>query len=129
MFRPAIRSLAGAVVVVTLSGVAGCAPANTTSTGADIGRARSVGYGVIVSIRPVTAQRSDVRADILGAIGGVAGTAAEPAAITGSAMEFIIREDSGQIISVVQANDKNFHPGERVVLAFGARTRIARVPG
>jgi outer membrane lipoprotein SlyB len=145
MFRPAIRSLAGAAVVVTLLGVAACAPTNTKTTypAADIGRTRSGSCGVILSMRPVTVPgeqtvgyvgSNDVRADILRAIGGatvtgMAGTAAGQATTTGTAMEFIIREDSGQIISVVQTNGENFRPGERLLLTRGARTRIARVPG
>jgi len=72
--------------------------------------------------------------NILGAIGGaiiggLAGTMAERSATTGEAMEFIIREDDGQTISVVQTNEERFQAGERVVLTRGARTRIGRVAG
>ncbi|MDE2197424.1 MAG: glycine zipper 2TM domain-containing protein [Rhodospirillales bacterium] len=78
--------------------------------------------------------RNDVRGNILGAIGGaiiggVAGSAIESGVSTGSAMEFIIREDSGQTISVVQTNETGLQPGDRVVLTRGARTHISRVPG
>ena len=41
----------------------------------------------------------------------------------------LIREDSGQTISVVQTNEEGFQAGERVVLTRGARTRIARAAG
>ncbi|MCC6720083.1 MAG: glycine zipper 2TM domain-containing protein [Acetobacteraceae bacterium] len=121
-----------------------------------MGRTAQVSYGVIVSMRPVTIQggRSgvgtlggaaaggvagsfiggDPRSNVLGAIGGaiiggLAGSAVEGSASTGQAMEFIIREDSGQTISVVQTNEEGFQPNERVVLTRGARTRIARVAG
>jgi outer membrane lipoprotein SlyB len=137
--------------------LAACAPTNTntTFTSADIGRPAFVNYGVIVSMRPVTVQgqnsgvgtlggaavgatagsfigRNDVRGNILGAvggaiIGGLAGNAVERSASTGTAMEFIIRVDNGQTVSVVQTNEDGFRPGERVVLTGGARTRIARV--
>ena len=157
LFRPAISSLVGAMLVVTLLGLAGCAPTNTNTTygAADIGRTQNVSYGVIVSMRPVIVQseptgvgtvagavagatagsligRNDARANVLGAVGGaivggVAGTMVEHAASTGTAMEFIIREDNGNTISVVQTNENNFQPGERIVLTRGARTRIARV--
>ena len=152
------RSGCLAVALVAALGLGACAPRNTNTTysAADVGRSAQVSYGVIVSMRPVTLQggRSgvgtlggaaagatagsfiggDPRMHILGAIGGaiiggLAGTAAEGAATTGQAMEFIIREDSGQTISVVQSNEEGFQPNERVVLTRGARTRIGRVAG
>jgi outer membrane lipoprotein SlyB len=142
-------------VLAGVLGLAACAPTNTntTYTGADIGRTASVSYGQIISMRGVTVQGNgggvgtlggaavggvagsfiggDPRTNVLGAIGGaivggLAGNAIEKSANTGNAVEFIIREDNGQTISVVQTNEENFRPGERVVLTRGARTRIAR---
>ena len=152
------RSLIPALGLAALLGVSACAPrnTNTTYTGADIGRSAQVSYGVIVSMWPVTIQGGqtgvgtfggaaagatagsfiggDPRMRILGAIGGaivggLAGSATEGALRTGQAMEFIIREDSGQTISVVQTNEESFQPNERIVLTRGARTRIARTAG
>jgi outer membrane lipoprotein SlyB len=152
------RPLATALCLAALLGMSACAPGNTntTYTGADIGRTAQVSYGVIVSMRPVTIQGGqsgvgtlggaaaggvagsfiggDPRSNILGAIGGavlggLAGSAVEGSTRTANAVEFIIREDSGQTISVVQTNEERFQPGERVVLTRGARTRIARVVG
>lgn len=128
---------------------------NSTYTGADIGRTATVTYGTIVSMRPVTVQGGppggagvgtlggaalggvagsfiggDPRSNILGAvggaiIGGLAGNAIEGGMSRGNAVEFIIREDNGQTISVVQTNEEHFREGDRVVLTRGARTRIA----
>lgn len=152
------RSLIPVLGLVALLGVSACAPrnTNTTYTGADIGRSAQVSYGVIVSMRPVTIQGGqtgvgtfggaaagatagsfiggDPRMRILGAIGGaivggLAGSAAEGSLSTGQAMEFIIREDNGQTVSVVQTNEESFQPNERIVLTRGARTRIARAAG
>jgi len=152
------RSLAAAACLAALVGMTACAPrnTNTTYTGADIGRTAQVSYGVIVSMRPVSIQGGesgvgtlggaaagaaagsfiggDPRSNIIGAIGGaiiggIAGRAVESGVTAGQAMEFIIREDSGQTISVVQTNEEDFRPSERVVLTRGARTRIARVAG
>lgn len=154
MARPHLAILC----LVAALGVSACGPrnTNTTYTGADIGRTAQVSYGVIVSMRPVTVQGGqsgvgtlggaaaggvagsfiggDPRMNILGAIGGaiiggLAGSAVEGSARTGNAVEFIIREDTGQTISVVQTNEEGFQSGERVVLTRGARTRIARVVG
>ncbi len=128
---------------------------NTTYSGADIGRAANVSYGTIVSMRPVTVQaensgvgtiggaalggvagsfigRNNLGANILGAIGGaivggVVGTAVENQVGRGEAVEFIIHEDFAQApVSVVQTNEDNFQPGERVAITRGARTRLAR---
>jgi len=152
--------LAAVVLLSVAAGLSACAPANTNSTysSAEIGRSAQISYGVIVSMRTVQVQgqsggvgtvggavaggvagsylgRGDPRAGILGAVGGailggVAGTAAEKSLSSGQAVEFIIREDNGQTISVVQTNEDNFHPGERIVLSRGARTHIARAaPG
>jgi outer membrane lipoprotein SlyB len=139
-----------AAVLVALLGVAGCAPKNpNTNTGhaaTELGRSANVGYGTIVAMRPVVALAentgagplgtstiggNDVRGNVLGAIGGarVVGavdSAALPPAGQGPAVEFIVHQDGGEIVSVVQANDLNFVPGERVALAPGARTRLAR---
>jgi outer membrane lipoprotein SlyB len=150
--RPAQLALALAIVLTPL---AACAPTNTNTTYAanEIGRTADVTYGVIVSMRPVTVQaqntgigalggaavgatagsfigRNDVRANILGAVAGglvgaVAGNAVEKSVNTGDAVEFIIRQDDGSTVSVVQTNEDGFRPGDRVVLTRGARTHIA----
>ncbi len=157
--RPMMWGVAlGLALSGTIFGLSACAPqnTNTTYTGADIGRTASVSYGQIVSMRPVTVQAQNTgvgtlggaalggvagsfiggggRANALGAIGGaiiggIAGTAVESSAGQGNAVEFVIREDSGQTIAVVQTNEENFRIGERVMLTRGARTRIARTGG
>ncbi len=153
------RTAALASVLALSLGVAACAPTNTDTTysAADIGRPAQIAYGVIVSMRPVTVQGqpngvgtvagaavgatagsfiggSSVRGNILGAIGGaviggLAGHAIAGGVSTGQAVEFIIRQDNGQTISVVQTDEENFRPGDRVVLTFGARTRISHAAG
>ncbi len=154
-----VRPFAAVIALSMVIGLAACAPANTNSTysTADIGRTANISYGVIVSMRTVQVQNQgtgvgtlggaaagaaagsfiggDPRSNIIGAIGGaivggIAGTAIEKGVSGGTAVEFIIREDSGQTISVVQTNEDQFRPGERVVLTRGARTRIGRAaPG
>ena len=156
MIRSALVRSTAALALVATIGLTACAPTNTNSTytGADIGRSAIVSYGVIVSARAVTVQGhggsgvgtlagaaaggvagsfigGGARTNLIGAIGGaliggIAGTAIEGSASQGQAAEFIIREDSGQTISVVQTNEENFRPGDRIVLTRGARTRIAR---
>lgn len=152
----AFRALA---VLLPLFGVAACAgtPANSTYSGYGLGRTASVTYGTIVSMRNVMVQGQpsgvgavggaalggvagsfiggdSFRGNLLGAIGGallggLAGSAVESSIDRGQAVEFIIRQDDGQTISVVQTNENNFHPGQRVAIIRGDRTRLAPISG
>ncbi len=151
------RSIAACAAILALAACAPT-NTNTTYTSADIGRTAQLSYGQIVSMRAVVVQnpntgvgtlggaavggvagsfigRNDVRGNILGAVGGaivggLVGTVAENAASRGQAVEFIIQEDNAPApISVVQTNEENFVPGERILLTRGSRTRIARVGG
>jgi len=151
-----ILQAAGLTLLLALGACGGPRNTNTTYTPSDIGRSAQVSYGVIVSMRPVAISGQghgvgtfggaaaggvagsfiggDPRVNILAAIGGaiiggLAGSAVERSATSGEAVEFIIREDSGQTVSVVQTNEEQFQSGERVVLTRGARTRIGRVAG
>ncbi|MDR3663983.1 MAG: hypothetical protein P4L86_26950, partial [Mycobacterium sp.] len=62
---------------------------------------------------------------ILGAVGGPAGNGAGQGAAE-VVFEFIVREDNGQTLSVVQTNAADLRPGERVVLSLGTRARLSR---
>jgi len=110
-----------------LAGLAACAPAPPAIPYAagDAVRIAQVGTGVIVAMRQEEVQGNPAggaRARIVSVVGGGAGQRD-----TRAAVEFIIRTDDGQTISVVQANEDRFRPGERVLLARGgARTRIQR---
>jgi outer membrane lipoprotein SlyB len=151
-----VRSLAACVLILPIA-LSACAPARTNSTysASEVGRTAELSYGMIVSMRAVEIQgqntgvgtlggaavggiagsaigRNDARGNILGAvagavIGGIAGTVAERSLNKGDAVEFVIREDDGRTITVVQTNEENFRPGDRVALSRGARTRLARV--
>lgn len=112
--------LVGFATAVTL-GVAACAPAAPPVRAETPAVApRGSDGGLIVSVRPMTASDAILLALNEGAARG---------AHSGGAMEFIIRQDSGRTISVVQANADGFRPGERVALTGGARTRIAHLSG
>ncbi len=140
------------------AGLVACAPSNTNTTysGAAIGRAGYVSQGVIISMRDVvvtspssgvgtavgvgaggvagSALGGGVRSNILGGIGGAVvggliGYAVDNQINRGTATEFILREDSGATISVVQTNEDRFAIGERVMIIRGDRTRLARPGG
>jgi outer membrane lipoprotein SlyB len=135
-----------------------CAPANTGSTvsARALGGAAAVSFGTIVGSRPVQVAgtnsgigtiggaaaggiagsfiggdwRSNALAGIGGAIiGGLAGSAVERGVTGGSAIEFIVREDRGGDIAVVQTNEEGLQVGDRVVISRGDRVRLSRAAG
>jgi outer membrane lipoprotein SlyB len=145
---------ASSIAALIALGVAGCAPTNTNTTypAASIGQTANVAYGTILTERPVTVSGTNngvgaitgaalggaagsfigggVQSHILAAlggavVGGLAGNAIEGRLVSGSATEFIIREDDGQTISVVQTNESHLAPGQRVMIIRGAETRLA----
>ncbi len=74
--------------------------------------------------------RSNVLAGLGGALlGGFAGNAVERGVGSGQAIEFIVREDRGGDIAVVQTNEDDLQVGDRVVVSRGDRTRLSRAAG
>lgn len=153
---PALR----VVAVLLLAGpvLAACGPAQTANTvqARSLGQAGAVSTGTIVAMRPVQVQGTSGigapvgavaggvlgsgigggwRANALGAIGGAvvggfAGAAIEQGVTGGTAVEFIIRDDRGGEIAVVQTNEDRLMVGDRVRVVQAERTRITRLaPG
>ncbi len=152
------RLLAVATALIALAGIPACAPQNTGSsvTSGALGRAASVSYGTIVGMRPVQISggstgigtlggaaaggiagsfiggdwRSNALAGLGGALlGGLAGSAAEGGLSRGTAIEFIVREDRGGDIAVVQTNEEALQVNDRVVISRGDRVRLSRAAG
>ncbi len=73
----------------------------------------NVSYGTIL-----VARQAEAAPGVLAALGQAAG-ADDPA------VEFIVREDDGQVVSVVQPGGSRLTPGERVMIVHGAATRLA----
>lgn len=100
------------LVLAGLVALAGCAaqhPKAALAVPAD----RDVSYGTILVKR-----QAAIGPDVLAAIGETGGRA-DPAT------EFIIREDDGETVSVVQASGARLKPGERVRIIRGSETRLA----
>jgi outer membrane lipoprotein SlyB len=152
------RRLAPLAAVIALGGgLVACAPAsNTTVDRYALGTSGYVSYGTIVGMRPVAVSgtRSGVGAGagavgggligstiggdwrartvggVVGALaGGIAGAAIEEGVTRGNAVEFIIRDDSGQTRAVVQTNELGLTVGERGVITQTDRIRLARAGG
>lgn len=153
---PRFLSLAAALALVVV--VPACAPANTASTvpAGALGTAASVSFGTIVGSRPVQVSggsgglgavggavaggvvgstiggdwRARTLAGVGGALlGGLAGSAVERGVGSGQAVEFVVREDRGGDIAVVQTNEDALQVGERVMITRGDRVRLSRAAG
>ena len=99
-----------------------------TSSGAG-----QIGGGVLGGVAGSTIG-SGTRATIAGAVvgavaGAVIGTVAERQVTRTTATEFTVREESGLVIAVVQANDEGLREGDRVVVLRGSKTRVIRDAG
>ena len=152
------RALPLAAALALLAVVPACAPANTGTTYSSraMGGAAYVDYGTIVGTRPVTVAgsqtgvgtvggagagglagsfiggdwRSNAIAGVGGAIlGGLAGTAIERGVTQGQAVEFIVPQDRGGDIAVVQTNEEGLQAGDRVMISRGDRVRLSRAAG
>ncbi len=135
-----------ALVMLPLA-LAGCAAdSNTVAPGAAPGLAPAVAHaagemstGTIIAERAVDAPAgasagaaaTGLRSSILTAIGVPTIGALGPAALsggdpaTGNETEFIIREDDGGTISVVEGDATRFRRGERVMIIRGPETKLA----
>ncbi|MGE0152580.1 MAG: glycine zipper 2TM domain-containing protein [Reyranellaceae bacterium] len=139
-------------------GLSACEATNTGKTYSQrqLGNTSSVETGTIVSAREVNVEGSNTgigtavgagagavagsalgtktRTNILGAIGGavlggIIGHGVEDMATRGKATEFVVQRADGSTFAVVQTNEDNLQPGERVLIVSGDRTRLARDAG
>lgn len=143
------------IAVAVLLTLAACAPANTANTYSreQMGRAATVMKGKVTAVRDVKVSGTQsglgagagaaggavagstvgggARSNILGAIGGavvggVAGAVAEGAATAGGAVEFIIHQDNGQDIAVVQTNEDGLKIGDTVLILRSDKVRVIK---
>lgn len=149
------------VVAVSLAGLlAACVPSQQTGTSYSRDEARSVQkvkLGTVVDATPVTIEGTktgiggvvggavgglagasvddgtagDIAAVIAGAAGAIIGAKAEEAATKAQGMEYTIRLDDGEVISVVQAIDPKAEPiaaGDEVkLLSQGGTIRVSKL--
>jgi hypothetical protein len=106
--------------LVTLAGIAGCAPANLPKAPV---QPVSINAGTILSMRAVGPPGAvePLRAALLAASSGNDD-------VSRPLVEIIVRVDSGATLSIVQTNEPGFRTGDRVVIVRDDRTRLAR-PG
>ena len=109
------------------AGIAGCAPTNLPASGSPVTAAQpaAISAGRILSMRVVSTQTtpSSWRALFL-ADAGATGAASDGG--NGALVEFIVRTDDGSTLSVVQANEREFHTGDRVIILHDGNARLVR---
>jgi len=156
---PWLSRTLGAAAVLALLLPAGCASNRGTEAynANELGRTAVVTQGTVVGTREVPVQgngrggigtlaggvaggvagsfiggdwRSNVLAGLAGAlIGGAIGSQVERQVTNGTATEFLVREEDGQTISVVQTNEAGLMVGDRVRILRSDRTRLQRDTG
>ena len=127
---------------------AGCTNySGNTSSGSQVRSAQTVQYGTVVSVQPVTLEED--RPAVLGTVGGgvvggvlgnmvgggrgktlatiagaalgaAGGYAGEKALTKQNGLEITVELENGQQLSIVQAADQQFSPGERVRVLRGS---------
>ena len=147
-----ILTVFAALIALTLSGCY-ATHSSSTYTRQQMGRAATVSKGVIVSMREVDIQgtnsgvgaTSGAAAGAIGGsyagsggrgtavgviggavVGGVVGAVAEGEATKAKATEFLIKEENGDMIAIVQVNDQNLRPKEHVLIMRMDKIRIVR---
>lgn len=146
--------LCRAVAIAMLIAVSACTPPGSdTYSRADMGRVATVMKGKIISMRSVKISgtqsglgagagalaggvgasgvgnggRSNTVAAVGGAVvGGIAGAVAEEAMTKSAATEFIVQQENGQTVAIVQQNDEHLAEGEKVMVLRSGTARIIR---
>ena len=142
------------LLIFTLSGFSGCSlHSGSTYNRNEMGSPQYFKKGVIVSVRDVEIKGTESGAGavagatagglagstlggntatrVLGAlggavIGGVLGHTTEDIITSGGASEFIIQPDEGEAYAIIQVNDEELKPGEKVLIMDSGKVRIVR---
>ena len=137
--------------------IASCTPSispDSYSVGS-VGQVNRVVRGVIVSARPVVVSGTNsgvgsgagavaggaggsaiggsTDANIVGAvggavIGGIVGAVIEESTTRQTGMEYIIEAENGSLITIVQGDEDPLVAGQRVLIVYGTRSRVIKVP-
>lgn len=142
-------------IFMSFTALSGCvkAPDASTYSRAQMGRAATVMKGEVISARSVKVSGSNsglgaaagagsgavagsylggsTRGNVIGAIGGavvggIAGSIAEQSLTESGAVEFIVKQENGQVIAIVQTNDENLGAGDHVLILRSDRVRLIR---
>jgi outer membrane lipoprotein SlyB len=107
-------------MLLTLLALAGCATGHASSAMIAPPLPNPASQGVILSARQVILQIAGGDNGVLGALGAPQSEGMDMAPAT----EFIVRQNNGRVISVLEPVPNNFRPGERVRIVRGIHTRL-----
>ena len=111
------------VISLPLLSMTGCAAGHASTGGIAAARPAPrglAGQGVILSARQVILQVAGGENGVLGALGAPASEGFDMAPAT----EFIVRQDNGKVISVIEPVPNQFLPGQHVRIQHGVQTRL-----
>ena len=120
-----------ATLALLVASLAGCATSgDTVRAGEQVNREQIVRTGVVENVREVqieNTRNTGVGSTVGAVFGGIAGGAAEQAGGRQAGLEIAIKLDDGRAISIVQAADETFRPGDRVrIISDGITARVTR---
>ncbi|HZH28127.1 MAG TPA: glycine zipper 2TM domain-containing protein [Azospirillaceae bacterium] len=148
---------AAVLVALMLAPLGACTSSYSpnTITGTSVGAVNRTVPGTVVSARPVTLRPDDdrnygtaiggvaggvagsalggnTRAGILGALGGavlggLAGNVVADRATQETGIEYVVRLEDNQLITLVQGADMALQPGQSVLVVYGRRARLVPV--
>jgi outer membrane lipoprotein SlyB len=103
---------------------------NVAGTNSGIGTVAGAGAGAVAGSALGRSTRTNILGGIGGAVlGGIIGHGVEDMATRGKATEFVVQRADGSTFAVVQTNEDNLQPGERVLIVSGDKTRLSRDTG
>ncbi len=120
------RVIAGRVVSARVVNVSGD---SLTQGGGVVGTVAGAGAGAIAAGSAIGGGNGSAIAAIGGAVlGGVLGNYAEKKITSQQGMEYVVKTNGGDMISVVQGISPRFSIGQHVLVEYGARARVAIDP-
>ena len=111
----------GTIVSAREVGIAG-----STALGSNAG-------GLAGAVVGSAAGSQNIRGNLVGAIGGaivggLAGAAIEANATKQIGIEYIVETEKGKLLTIVQGSDPTFTEGQKVLILFGAPSRVIADP-
>lgn len=95
----------------------------------EVGKIKKVVPGVVVSMRPVRFHNKAAEMGIT-SHGSVDPSTVDASSVTGSrGFEYVIKLNSGSIISIVQAEQNKLKPKQHILVIYGKNTRVVADKG
>ena len=98
-----------------------------SGTKSGVGVVAGAGAGGVAGSKIGSGARANILGAILGAVvGGLIGAATEQELAKAGAVEFVIKQEDGQVIAVVQTNEEGLKVGDDVLILRSDRVRVVR---